>query len=331
MVRPVRAYLVGSVTETVGAVTVPVADLFVEAVAAVLRAATRSEAIVAHTRCEVVNTAGAPYDNLPGFFHPRSPAEVREVLVAQRRANDTVFVTGWAPHSRLEQVVIDVENRLNALEHPLVGSDVKVLGRRLDRRVDLVACVPAVAERTPDLATYRTLLDDLHQGVTSLVQERWATLDAHAHRVSVALNTKDDGARVYLAPFGTSLGKGDVGVVGRGNRYSGTISSARPASVEAPAGKNPLHHAGKLYTIAATRIAQALHGRTGYPHTVLIAARNGGDLSRPHLVAIDGSTAASTTARSLVEEELDRVTEYADLLAQVDPLTTFRSAAGWLA
>lgn len=59
MVRPVRAYLVGSVTETVGAVTVPVADLFVEAVAAVLQAATRSEAIVAHTRAHSPRRGGA--------------------------------------------------------------------------------------------------------------------------------------------------------------------------------------------------------------------------------------------------------------------------------
>jgi S-adenosylmethionine synthetase len=330
--RPVRALLVGSVTTRVGVDRVPVEELFAEAVASVLTAATRSREIVRHVRCEVINTAWEPYDNLPGFFHPAPVAEVHAVLAAQRRANDTVYVTAHAPHSPLEQLVIDVENLLTAAESPPVGTDVKVLARRLERTVDLVACVPAVAEHTPDLDTYRNLVDGLRQRLARYVGERLEDLGVPARRVAVRLNTKDEGARVYLAPFGTSLGKGDVGVVGRGNRYAGTISSARPASAEAAAGKNPLHHAGKLYTIAAARIAEALHQRTGQPQHVTISASKGGALPRPDLVvAASPETPDPLLGGSrLVEGELDRVIDYADRLAHADPIHAFRTASGWL-
>jgi S-adenosylmethionine synthetase len=54
---------------------------------------------------------------------------------------------------------------------------------------------------------------------------------------------------------GTSSEAGDDGQVGRGNRINGLITPYRPMSLEAPAGKNPISHVGKLYNIIANRIA----------------------------------------------------------------------------
>jgi S-adenosylmethionine synthetase len=54
---------------------------------------------------------------------------------------------------------------------------------------------------------------------------------------------------------GTSAEAGDDGQVGRGNRINGLITPYRPMSLEAPAGKNPISHVGKLYNIIANRIA----------------------------------------------------------------------------
>ena len=60
------------------------------------------------------------------------------------------------------------------------------------------------------------------------------------------------------AVTGTSAEAGDDGEVGRGNRANGLITPYRPMTMEAVAGKNPVTHVGKLYNIAAMRIAASL-------------------------------------------------------------------------
>ena len=51
---------------------------------------------------------------------------------------------------------------------------------------------------------------------------------------------------------------GDDGAVGRGNRINGLITPFRSASLEAPAGKNPISHVGKIYNIMAFLTAREI-------------------------------------------------------------------------
>ena len=78
--------------------------------------------------------------------------------------------------------------------------------------------------------------------------------------MSVEINTADGytADSVYLTVTGTSAEAGDDGQVGRGNRANGLITPYRPMSIEAPAGKNPVTHVGKLYNVLAQRIARAI-------------------------------------------------------------------------
>ena len=73
------------------------------------------------------------------------------------------------------------------------------------------------------------------------------------------LNTLDDSARgesgMYLTVLGTSAEGGDCGQVGRGNRVNGVIPLNRPISTEAAAGKNPVSHVGKIYSLLSHQIA----------------------------------------------------------------------------
>jgi len=74
----------------------------------------------------------------------------------------------------------------------------------------------------------------------------------------VNVNTADDYERgcVYLTVTGTSAENGDDGSVGRGNRCNGLITPARPMSMEATSGKNPINHVGKIYNLLANLIAR---------------------------------------------------------------------------
>jgi len=76
----------------------------------------------------------------------------------------------------------------------------------------------------------------------------------------VAVNPADDLAtgNIYLTVTGTSAEAGDDGQVGRGNRVNGLITPCQPMSLEAAAGKNPVTHVGKLYSVLAQDIANKL-------------------------------------------------------------------------
>jgi S-adenosylmethionine synthetase len=118
------------------------------------------------------------------------------------------------------------------------GTDVKVMVVRADDGLDVTAAVPFHPSRVTGWADYREQLDGIRDDLGTQMKAFLEELPVEINGARVHLNTKDVPGRGYLTPFGTSLGKGDCGAVGRGNRYNGVIEPLRPASGEAPAGKN---------------------------------------------------------------------------------------------
>jgi S-adenosylmethionine synthetase len=173
-------------------------------------------------------------------------------------SNDTSCGAGFAPFSDLERVVLEVEQALNCAEtkrtQPAIGTDVKVMGIRRGVRIDLtIGC--AFVDR---------FLASIDEYVRAKEFARDIVLEA-ARRVTrlevdAVVNAADDVERgdVFLTVTGTSAEAGDDGEVGRGNRTSGLITPYRPMTLEATAGKNPVSHVGKLYNVAAHRIAANL-------------------------------------------------------------------------
>ena len=56
----------------------------------------------------------------------------------------------------------------------------------------------------------------------------------------------DKKGTIYMLGIGTSAECGEEGLVGRGNSSLGIISTFRPNSMEAPSGKNPRYHTGRV-------------------------------------------------------------------------------------
>ncbi|MHA1847061.1 MAG: methionine adenosyltransferase, partial [Promethearchaeota archaeon] len=90
-------------------------------------------------------------------------------------------------------------------------------------------------------------------------------------QVTVSVNTGDiyetgkEGGTYFLTITGTSAENGDDGIVGRGNRTSGLITptNGRPQTLEAAAGKNPINHVGKIYSLMANEIANKIIDQSG--------------------------------------------------------------------
>jgi S-adenosylmethionine synthetase len=227
-------------------------------------------------------------------------------------ANDTSFGVGHAPLTETERIVLDVERRLNreyAGENPVVGPDVKVMGKREDDRVDITVAAAMVDRHVSDMEAYV----DAVAGVEAFVAD--VARDITDREVAVEVNTADDVASgsIYLTTTGTSAEQGDDGSVGRGNRANGLITPNRPMSMEATSGKNPVNHIGKLYNLLSTQIAESVVDEVGDIRDlrVRLLSQIGRPIDQPHVADVSVVTAAGTAlddirpeVRAIVDREL---------------------------
>jgi S-adenosylmethionine synthetase len=134
---------------------------------------------------------------------------------------------------------------------------------------------------------------------------------------------------VYLTLTGTSAEDADSGQVGRGNRANGLIAFSRPTGGEATAGKNPVAHAGKVYSVLSHRLARLIHARCPgllevYVH---LAARIGEAVDRPwtgvQVILPPGIGLGDVEAAisDVVETEIGRMPEFrAELIRGEHPV-----------
>jgi S-adenosylmethionine synthetase len=194
------------------------------------------------------------------LIHPGS--QDLRVLFSRREptplANDTSIGVGHAPLSALERLVLAIEKSINAPDrrhqNPGWGEDVKVMGIRRGDQVHItVACAM--------IGRYLVHIDDYRREKTAIKDLVHKQAVAHGFQsADVAINAADDLATgdIYLTVTGTSTEAGDDGQVGRGNRVNGLITPCWPMTLEAPAGKNPITHVGKIYSVLAQDIADKL-------------------------------------------------------------------------
>ena len=194
---------------------------------------------------------------------PGSP-ELTDIFQREQvGANDTSAAVGYAPLTETERLVLLAERTLNdpafKADFPEAGEDVKVMGVRQGRELVLTVALAFVDRFVPSEAHYfqrkEAIRQRLHQALAGEMRE----LD----RLRVDINTLDQPGRgvggMYLTVLGTSAEAGDSGQVGRGNRVNGVITLNRPMGTEAAAGKNPVSHVGKIYTLLTHQIADRIY------------------------------------------------------------------------
>ncbi|MGB9906037.1 MAG: methionine adenosyltransferase [Candidatus Saccharicenans sp.] len=173
------------------------------------------------------------------------------------RANDTSLAVGYAPLSELERLVLETEKYLNDQEgqqrFPALGQDIKVMGVRKGERITLTVAAAFVADEVKDRKTYEQLKKEIARFLSQEFVRKYTRRE-----VEVIINNADTEETAYLTVTGTSAEAGDDGQVGRGNRANGLITPYRPMSLEAVAGKNPVSHVGKIYSIMSQLIADRI-------------------------------------------------------------------------
>ena len=161
---------------------------------------------------------------------------------------------GLEQHTSL---VLLVERFVNGkdfkMRNPDTGWDVKVLGNRFLDHYELLLNMPFLAKDIHSMEEYLQRKQDVYDEITKFISEKFDI------KVHLMMNATDRNGRPYLTALGSVADTGDVGVVGRGNRMNGLITPMRPMSIEAPAGKNPIDHTGKIYGVVANEIAYEVY------------------------------------------------------------------------
>jgi len=202
---------------------------------------------------------------------------------------------------------------------------VKVMGVRQDRDLTLTVALAFVDRFVADAHSYFRRKEEMRLALTEYLTGRLHALD----RVAVQLNTLDDPARgeggMYLTVLGTSAEGGDCGQVGRGNRVNGVMPLNRPISSEAAAGKNPVSHVGKIYTLLTHHIARQVAERVqGVAEVyVWLCSQIGQPINAPVVAAAQvilqegvGLPDVQPAIEAIIGQELAGVHEFGERLAR---------------
>ncbi|GAB3037911.1 methionine adenosyltransferase [Natronobiforma cellulositropha] len=245
-------------------------------------------------------------------------------------ANDTSFGVGHAPLSETERIVLEAERRLNGVygeDHPELGSDVKLMGKREGDSIDVTVAAAMVDEHVEDMDAYVEAVESVRECVETVASE-------HTDReVTVYVNTADDleSGSIFLTVTGTSAEQGDDGSVGRGNRANGLITPNRSMSMEATSGKNPVNHIGKIYNLLSTDIAETVVDEVDGIRDlrVRLLSQIGRPIDEPHVADVHVVTADGVALEdvrgeieTIVDAKLADVTEITRRVIDGE-LTTF--------
>lgn len=299
VLAPMEVFVAGRATETFEDVTVPLDDMVVDTSLRWLGDHLHALDAARHVRFHTLVRPGS--------------ADLVELYQRQQRtgellSNDTSIGVGYAPLSELERIVRAVEGRLNAPEtkadHPAIGEDIKIMAVRRGEQIRLTLGCAFVSRHVADMNDYL----DHKARVADLAREAAAALTDRA--VAVDVNAADDPAAgsIFLTVTGTSAEAGDDGEAGRGNRANGLITPYRPMTMESVAGKNPVTHVGKLYNLAARRMAAALVERIAEASEAqcYLVSQIGRPIQDPQVVDVRLRLDAGASL-SAVEDEVRRI------------------------
>ncbi len=243
-------------------------------------------------------------------------------------ANDTSAAVGWAPLTKTEKMVLNLEKYLNSKDFkrrfPETGEDIKVMGFRKRRDLNLTISMAFIDRFINDEKQYFDRKAEILEDVKRFVEKK----NDGFKSIQIELNTLDVPGRgingVYLTVLGTSADGADSGQVGRGNRVNGLISLNRPQCSEAAAGKNPVSHVGKIYNLLTHKIANKIYNEVEGVKEVYVwmLSKIGQPIDQPvitavQLIASPESCFASVKrkAREIVEYELENINEFSIDLA----------------
>jgi S-adenosylmethionine synthetase len=260
----------------------------------------------------------------------RGSQALRDIFQRKERilgANDTSAAVGFAPMTRTERAVLEVERYLNSKDfkkrHPETGEDIKVMGLRKNGELYATIAMAFIDKFIDSETTYIRRKTEIREELQKYVDAK-----IELRPINLNINTADreghatDG--LYLTVLGTSADGADGGQVGRGNRVNGLIPLNRPTCSEAAAGKNPVSHVGKIYNLLTYRMATKVHEIAPHAQEVYVwlLSEIGRPINDPKIASVelilDGNTHLKEIAdpvQDAIQRELDNIDKFCEDLA----------------
>lgn len=293
IIEPIEIKIVGRAISEIDGKKVPIDEIYEKAAKKYLNETFKNLDVNKHVKLSLKIRPGSI--DLVGLFNKGDVVP---------KANDTSFGVGYAPLSRLEEIVYKTENLLFSLrdKYNFIGEDIKVMGVRIDSKVKITIALAFIDKYVDNLNDYLHKKEFLKKLVFEEVS-KFAN-----YELEVFINTADiiENEIVYITVTGTSAEAGDDGQVGRGNRINGLITPYRPMSLEAPAGKNPISHVGKLYNITSNSIAkeivESLNVKEAY---VYMVSQIGKPINEPQIVNV--KVRVEDNKLKTIESEIEKI------------------------
>lgn len=311
LIQPYRVIFAGKVTRKIGDLELPVTEIITKAAREVLSSTLINFDPDRHLIVmDELRDYQGPCKRRPRY-QPEKIEDLPEMNKNGRVSNDVNICTGFCPLTSCERVVLATEHHLNSKEyktvHPYTGMDIKVAGVRIDSDIEVTVNMPLISNLVPSMDEYWKLTKILEVELLDFYKKN------DFSDIKLNFNPQNVSGIPYLSVTGSVADTGDVGVVGRGNRPNGLITPMRPMSIEAVCGKSPIDSTGKLYGIAATRIAEAVHKATDCCVNVTIVTFRDRPLEDPAYVLISADATDSNNFESkikpIVEQQLAKVPE----------------------
>lgn len=326
LTKPIRVLLNGRASTKFGDKNIPVEDLLKSWTSEFLlnkfRNLIKESDLEIHYNLSTQSSPGKTEDfkstNTPRkfWFEPRNFDDLPETK--KLFSNDTSLGVGYAPYSKLEKLVLDIEETLNSesfkKDHPWMGSDIKIMGTRHGQQFGVTLCIPQIANYVQSIEEYEQNIDYAKQVIYKIAKS------IGIDNLELSCNTRDnlETKELYLTAIGSSIESGDEGLVGRGNRVNGIISPTRLMSMEGACGKNPVYHIGKIYYVAAHEISKKIFEKFGIANEVSLISQSGRDLLNPWktFVTLQNDFEKTEEVERFVKEELDKIPEMTKLLLE---------------
>lgn len=224
------------------------------------------------------------------WFSPKTIEDLPEVF--DLKANDTSVSIAFWPFTVCEELAYEIERyfwlwddqKLIGPKWQDVGSDIKVMVYREGSNIEIFVCVPLLSGYYNSEGAYSEKIGEIEQILNEKAKQ---IIGEKEYTVFLRVNYRSEGVNYYLLGIGSCIECGEEGIVGRGNSLSGVISVRRDHSMEAPFGKNPVYHSGKVLAFWAKDLAKDIFQETSFPCHITTLTVNGNSLIPPYKIIIE--------------------------------------------
>lgn len=184
-----------------------------------------------------------------------------------------------------------------------IGQDIKVMVSRIGKDVTATICIPVFKDLYNTYEEYEKIIKKYEKKLNEVAQK---IDNPNNYNYVINVNIKNDGTRdLYTLVKGSCVECGEEGVVGRGNYFSGLISSFRTHSVESPFGKNERYHTGRIMNYLGRKAMIRIKKELDVKCDLYILSRSHDELFNPLLYYLSlNDLSKENECRKIINEEI---------------------------